>query len=74
METPKSSPQHDEFMRLFLENEHEVMRYVMALVPNFSDARDIVQETAVALWKRFDDYDTTLPFAPWACRFALNKV
>jgi len=61
-------------MRLFLENENEVLRYVMALVPNLSDARDIVQETAVSLWQRFDDYDPDLPFAPWACRFALNKV
>ena len=65
---------HEEFMRLFLDNEHEVLRYVLALVPNLADARDIVQETAVSLWKRFDDYDTDLPFAPWACRFALNKI
>jgi RNA polymerase sigma-70 factor (ECF subfamily) len=65
---------HEEFMRLFLENEHEVLRYVLALVPNLTDARDIVQETAVSLWKRFADYDPEQPFAPWACRFALNKV
>ncbi len=65
---------HEAFMRLFLENEHEVLRYVLALVPNLPDARDIVQETAVSLWKRFDDYDPKQPFAPWACRFALNKV
>ncbi len=65
---------HEEFMRLFLSNEHEVLRYVLALVPNLADARDIIQETAVSLWKRFDDYDPEQPFAPWACRFALNKV
>ena len=66
--------QHEAFMRLFLENEHEVLRYVLALVPNLADARDIVQETAVSLWKRFDAYDPEQPFAPWACRFALNKI
>ena len=75
MELPESSDAaHEEFMRLFLENEHEVLRYVLALVPNLTDARDIVQETAVSLWKRFADYDPAQPFAPWACRFALNKV
>lgn len=73
MEDPLNE-QHEEFMRLFLENEHEVLRYVLALVPNLADARDIVQETAVSLWKRFDDYDACQPFAPWACRFALNKI
>lgn len=73
MDMPQDD-RHEEFMRLFLDNEHEVLRYVLALVPNLADARDIVQETAVSLWKRFDDYDTEQPFAPWACRFALNKI
>lgn len=71
---PSDEDQHEAFMRLFLDNEHEVLRYVLALVPNLADARDIVQETAVSLWKRFDAYDRDQPFAPWACRFALNKI
>lgn len=45
-----------------------------ALVPNVADAEDIVQQTAIALWEKFDSYDPTQPFTPWACRFALNKT
>lgn len=71
---PSDDDQDELFMRLFLENEHVVLRYILALVPNLADARDIVQETAVSLWKRFDAYDREQPFAPWACRFALNKI
>jgi RNA polymerase sigma-70 factor (ECF subfamily) len=44
---------------------------VSVLVPNLPDAEDIVQQTAVALWEKFDEYDPKLPFTPWACRFAL---
>jgi RNA polymerase sigma-70 factor, ECF subfamily len=62
------------FLSLFLRSEREVFRYVSALVPNVSDAEDIVQQTAVALWERFDAYDPAQPFTPWACRFALNKA
>ena len=62
------------FISLFLRSEREVFRYVSALVPNVADAEDIVQQTAVALWEKFDAYDPTLPFTPWACRFALNKA
>ena len=61
------------FLSLFLRSEREVFRYVAALVPNVSDAEDIVQQTAVALWEKFDSYDPAQPFTPWACRFALNK-
>ena len=45
-----------------------------ALVPNVADAEDIVQQTALALWEKFDAYDPNQPFTPWACRFALNKT
>lgn len=62
------------FLSLFLRSEREVFRYVAAMVPNVADAEDIVQQTAVALWEKFDDYDPSQPFTPWACRFALNKA
>lgn len=46
----------------------------MVLVLNVSDARDIVQEAAVALWEKIDQYDPDKPFAPSACRLALNEA
>src|SRR5437588_9732207 len=62
------------FLSLFLRSEREVFRYVAALVPNVMDAEDIVQQTALSLWEKFDAYDPNQPFTPWACRFALNKT
>jgi len=62
------------FLSLFLRSEREVFRYVAALVPNVADAEDIVQQTALSLWEKFDAYDPNQPFTPWACRFALNKA
>lgn len=63
-----------QFLSLFLRSEKEIFRYVAALVPNVTDAEDIVQQTAIALWEKFDAYDPEQPFTPWACRFALNKA
>ena len=60
------------FLSLFLRSEREIFRYVAALVPNLTDAEDIVQQTAIALWEKFDAYDPSQPFTPWACRFALK--
>jgi len=62
------------FLSLFLRTEREIFRYVASLVPNVTDAEDIVQQTAMALWQKFDAYDPAQPFTPWACRFALNKA
>ncbi len=71
-EDPAAAQQR--FLSLFLRSEREVFRYVAALVPNLADAEDIVQQTALSLWEKFDAYDPTQPFTPWACRFALNKT
>ena len=71
-EDPAAAQQR--FLSLFLRSEREVFRYVAALVPNVADAEDIVQQTALSLWEKFDSYDPNQPFTPWACRFALNKT
>jgi RNA polymerase sigma-70 factor (ECF subfamily) len=70
---PKTAGQ-EQFLSLFLRSEREIFRYVAVIVPNVADAEDIVQQTAVALWEKFDAYDPAQPFTPWACRFALNKA
>src|SRR3954466_7218036 len=64
----------ERFLSLFLRSEREVFRYVAVLAPNVADAEDIVQQTALSLWEKFDAYDPSQPFTPWACRFALNKA
>jgi len=69
-----SSAAQQRFLSLFLRSEREMFRYVAVLVPNVTDAEDIVQQTAMALWEKFDAYDPSQPFTPWACRFALNKA
>lgn len=65
---------HAHFLRLFLASEREIFRYITALVPHLADGEEILQQTAVALWSKFDRYDPAMPFTPWACRFAMNIV
>jgi RNA polymerase sigma-70 factor, ECF subfamily len=72
---PDSKPtdaRQADYLRLFLSSEREVFRYVATLVPTPAEAEEIVQQTAVLLWEKFDAYDPEKPFTPWACRFALN--
>lgn len=61
-------------MRLFLEHEPEILRAVLVFVPQRADARDIVQDAAVALWKHFPEYDPARPFVSWACGFARIEI
>ena len=64
----------ERFVRLFVEAQREILRYILALVPDIDDAQELLQETAVDLWRKFDRYDPAFPFASWACRFAFRRV
>lgn len=69
-----STDDYERFTRLFLQHEPEILRAVLVFVPQRTDARDIVQETAVALWKHFEQYDPARPFANWAIGYARMQV
>ena len=61
---------HERFTRLLLDSEPVLLRSILVIVPNLTDAREIMQETAVALWRQFASYDPGRPFVNWAMGFA----
>jgi len=63
-----SSPEQADFLRIYSRHHRDLYRYALMLVVRQSDADDVLQEASVALWKKFGDYDTSLPFLPWAKR------
>jgi len=65
---------HERFTRLLIQHEPELLRCVLVVVPNRADARDILQDCSVALWRRFSDYDPERPFANWALGFVRMEV
>jgi RNA polymerase sigma-70 factor, ECF subfamily len=64
----------DEFVRCFVRHQQDLYAYILTLVPNIADAQDILQETALALWSKADEYRLDEPFMPWAARFAWFQV
>jgi RNA polymerase sigma-70 factor (ECF subfamily) len=61
-------------VRLLTRHQEELFRYIFALLPNEADARDVLQETGVALYRKFAEYDPGKPFLAWAYRFAYLEV
>jgi RNA polymerase sigma-70 factor (ECF subfamily) len=61
-------------VRLLSRHQEELFRYIFALIPHEEDARDVLQETSVALCRKFADYDPAKPFLAWAYRFAYLEV
>ncbi|MCE9554328.1 MAG: sigma-70 family RNA polymerase sigma factor [Planctomycetes bacterium] len=55
-----------EFMRLLGLHEVDLRSYVLALVPNWADAEEILQDTRLRLWDQFDKHDPAKDFGGWS--------
>ncbi len=71
---PDSPNPTESLVLLLTQHQEPLFRYIFSLVPREADARDILQETSLALYRKFDQYDATRPFLPWAYRFAYLQV
>ncbi|MEO0446284.1 MAG: sigma-70 family RNA polymerase sigma factor [Verrucomicrobiota bacterium] len=55
---------------LLMKHFDVLLSYVISLVGNETDARDIMQNTSMSLIRKAGSYDSSRSFVPWACRFA----
>jgi len=72
--SPDETQRHDEFLRLFTAHEPAVHAFVRSLVPTREDAREVMQEVALVLWKKFGTYETGEDFRKWAFGVARFEV
>lgn len=64
--TPQERERHDQFLRLYVGHEEALGGFVRALVPTKEDAREVMQEVAVVLWRKFDELSSLKDFRRWA--------
>ena len=55
-------------------NQRRVHAFILSLVPNRSDADDLLQETIVVLWRKFEAYEPGTNFLAWALAIARLEV
>jgi RNA polymerase sigma-70 factor (ECF subfamily) len=68
-------PERTELLvRLLSRHQDDLFRYILAQVPHEDDARDVLQETSVAVCRKFAEYDPARPFLAWAYGFAHLEV
>src|ERR1043166_8011431 len=71
---PPSMDTSEKFTRLWTEAQPMVSAYLCACVPDFHSAEDMLQNVAVALLRKFHEYDPARPFIGWAIGIAKFEV
>ena len=62
--------EQERFTRYWTQAQPVVARYIGALVPDFRDAEDLLQEVAITCLRKFAAYDERRPFVAWGLGIA----
>lgn len=79
--TENDHPQKSDFMKekapfvkLLTANYARIYAYIISLVPNDSDADDLMQETAAVMWENFSRFEPGTNFVSWAVTIAKFQI
>ena len=65
---------YEEFVRLFTHHEPQLRAFVRSLLPAWDDVDEVMQETSLVLWRKWDDFDPSTDFMKWGCVVARFEV
>lgn len=55
------------YVKLFAKHESDLRRFLRSLLPTAIDTDEVLQQTAIVAWKKFDQFDPDTHFMKWAC-------
>jgi RNA polymerase sigma-70 factor, ECF subfamily len=71
---PGDAGRMEEFLRLSMPAQRRLLAFILTLVPNHTDADDLLQETTMVMWRRFSEYRPGTDFIAWGITIARYKV
>ena len=69
-----SGQREEAFIALLTANHKRIYGFIRAVVPHWSDADDIMQETVMAMWRKFQDFERGTDFAAWGIAVARYRI
>ncbi len=64
------SHEYKEFLRVLQFNKRRIFGFILASVPHYSTAEDIMQDTIIRLWSKFSTYTPGTNFSAWGIAYA----
>jgi RNA polymerase sigma-70 factor, ECF subfamily len=64
----------EEFIRLLGLNQGRVFSFIITLLPDWTEAEEVLARTSVVLWKKVKDFDGSGDFVRWACGIAYRQT
>ena len=58
---------YSKFMMLYSSSMPSVRAMLRNILPGWEDVDEVLQQTSLVLWKKFEDYEEGTNFTSWAC-------
>lgn len=65
---------YERFTLLLVTHQPTILGFIRTLLPQTSDAEDLLQKTCLIAWQKFDQFDPSTKFSTWACQIAYFEV
>jgi len=69
-----ATDRHTEFLKMFMGVQPVLQRYVFAQIADMHIAEDVLQNIAIVLWQKIDEFDRKRSFRRWAFGIARREV
>ena len=57
---------YEDYVRHFARHEAELRRFIASFLPSWGDVDEVVQRTAIAIWRKYDQFEPGTEFIKWA--------
>lgn len=64
------APRYDEFVRLFVAHETRLRGFLRSLMPAWAEVDEVMQETSLVAWRKFDRFERGSNFMAWVATIA----
>jgi len=64
----------ENFIRELTVSQDRLFAFILTILPRADDARDVLQETHIQMWKMREQFVEGTHFVAWACQIARYKV
>lgn len=72
--TPAEDVRYEAFLKLYKAHHKLIFRYILTISPNLSAAEDIMQDTMLLMWRKFDQFRPGTNFTSWGIQIAKYNV
>lgn len=74
MSNDPESNRRERMARHWLASEHAIRAYIAGAIDSFTDREDLLQQVALTVARRFEEFEEDRAFLPWALWLAKSRI